>query len=100
MKHDMRPACDDYRKRRDLIYNGLVDRGYNVVKPSGAFYIFPEAPGGDGNAFVQKAIDNNLLIVPGSVFSRRATNFRISYAAAPERIQMGLDVLARIHPGG
>jgi aspartate aminotransferase/aminotransferase len=98
LKFDMRAICDDYRGRRDLVYNGLVERGYSVAKPSGAFYIFPEAPGGDGTAFVQRAIENNLLVVPGNVFSRRNTNFRISYAATREKIQAGLDVLAKLNP--
>ncbi len=67
-----------------------------VVKPSGAFYIFPEAPGGDGTAFVAKAIENNVLIIPGSVFSARNTHFRISFAAPDETLKRGVDVLNRI----
>ena len=43
-----------YRKKRDLIYEGLKDK-YNVVKPKGAYYIFPEVPGGDGDTFVEEA---------------------------------------------
>jgi aspartate aminotransferase/aminotransferase len=97
MKFDMRPICDDYRKRRDLIYNGLVNAGYSVTKPNGAFYIFPEAPGGNGEAFVQRAIDQNLLIVPGNVFSRRNTHFRISYAASVAKIEAGLRVLEKLN---
>jgi len=93
LKHDMRPANDDYRKRRDFIYNGLVNAGYRTPKPGGAFYIFPEAPNGDGGVFVSEAIKRNLLIVPGSVFSARNTNFRISFAASPEKLAAGLRVL-------
>ncbi|CAN5181206.1 aminotransferase class I/II-fold pyridoxal phosphate-dependent enzyme [soil metagenome] len=96
LKHDMRATNDDYRKRRDLIYGGLVDAGYNVEKPGGAFYIFPEAPGGDGDAFVLDAIKNNLLIVPGSVFSARKSHFRISFAAAPDTLRAGIGVLAKL----
>ena len=54
--------CDsyvaDYRRKRDLIYGGLADL-YEVVKPGGAFYIFPKAPRGTGSEFVAKAIENN-----------------------------------------
>jgi aspartate/methionine/tyrosine aminotransferase len=67
-----------------------------VTRPGGAFYIFPQAPGGDGDAFVTKAIENSLLIIPGSVFSARKTHFRISFAASEETIKRGLDVLHRI----
>lgn len=92
---DMAPRCDEYRGKRDRIYNGLKDH-FNVVKPGGAFYIFPEAPGGDGDAFVKKAIENNLLIVPGSVFSERKTHFRISYAAEDSTIDKGIEILQRL----
>jgi aspartate aminotransferase/aminotransferase len=81
-----------YRRKRDLIYNGIKDR-YHVVCPGGAFYIFPEAPGRDGDRFVEDAIRNNLLIVPGSVFSEQRTHFRISYAAEDEVIIRGVEIL-------
>ena len=73
----------------------MKDR-FQVVKPGGAFYIFPEAPGGDGDAFVKKAIENNLLIIPGSVFSDKKTHFRISFAATNDTIQRGLEILHRL----
>src|SRR5262249_22311284 len=85
----------DYQRKRDLIYSGLADK-YEVVKPGGAFYIFPKAPGESGTQFVTKAIENNVLIIPGSIFSRRDTHFRISYAASDETIHRGIEVLRRL----
>ncbi len=84
-----------YREKRDLIYEGLKGK-YRVQKPGGAFYIFPEVPGGNGEAFVEKAIQQNLFIIPGSVFSKRNTHVRISFAAPEERLLRGIDVLNRI----
>ncbi|HOZ49494.1 MAG TPA: pyridoxal phosphate-dependent aminotransferase [Candidatus Hydrogenedentes bacterium] len=84
-----------YRKKRDIIYEGLKEK-FNVVKPGGAFYIFPEAPGGDGMAFCKKAIDNNVLVIPGSVFSERNSHFRISFAAPDETLKRGAEVLCRL----
>lgn len=98
MKFDMRPICEEYKRRRDLIYNGLIDNGYKVSKPGGAFYIFPEAPGGDGDAFVRKAIEERLLMVPGSVFSKRRSNFRISFAASEEKLRQGIEILRKLAP--
>ena len=86
---------DAYRKKRDLIYNGLKDK-FNVVKPGGAFYIFPEAPGGDGMRFVEKAVENNVLIIPGNVFSEKNTHFRISFAAPDETLEQGIEALNRL----
>lgn len=93
----LRCDCADriaaYKRKRDLIYDGLVEAGFHVTKPDGAFYIFPEAPGGDGDAFVAKAIQHNLLIIPGSVFSEKRTHFRISFAAEDDTIRQGLMLL-------
>ncbi|MCX5674210.1 MAG: aminotransferase class I/II-fold pyridoxal phosphate-dependent enzyme [Planctomycetota bacterium] len=85
----------DFRERRDLIHEGLRER-FRVTKPGGAFYIFPEAPGGSGTAFVSRAIEAGVLIIPGGVFSERDTHFRIAYAASRETIQRGLEALNRL----
>lgn len=95
LKEDMQPKIDTYREKRDIIYNGLKDH-FTVTKPGGAFYIFPEAPGGDGDEFVKTAIENNLLIIPGSVFSSRKTHFRISFASKNETLHRGIEVLKRL----
>jgi aspartate aminotransferase/aminotransferase len=84
-----------YKKKRDMIYEGLKEK-YRVQKPKGAFYIFPEVPGGDGEAFVERAIHENLFIIPGSVFSKRNTHVRISFAASEETLLKGIEVLNRI----
>lgn len=93
---DHSAKVESYREKRDIIYNGLVDLGFNVAKPGGAFYIFPEAPNADGDTFVAKAIENNLLIIPGSVFSDRKSHFRISFAAPNEKLKRGLEILAAL----
>ncbi len=90
---DMSSYVTEYKTKRDLIYNGLIEIGYDVVKPDGAFYIFPKAPWGTGEEFVAKCIANNLLIIPGKVFSEKNTHFRISYAAKEETILAGLEIL-------
>ena len=92
---DMSSYVADYRRKRDLIYSGLSDL-YEVTKPGGAFYIFPKTPHGTGSEFVTKAIDNNLLIIPGNIFSRQDTHFRISYAADDSVIQRGIEVLRKM----
>jgi aspartate aminotransferase/aminotransferase len=89
---DVSPLADDYRRKRDLIYAGLSDL-YEVARPGGAFYIFPKAPEGTGSEFVTRAIANNLLIIPGNIFSNRDTHFRLSYAAPDETIYRDIDVL-------
>jgi aspartate aminotransferase/aminotransferase len=87
-----------YRKKRDLIVQGLSDL-YELTTPGGAFYAFPKAPRGSGSQFVSQAIEHNLLIIPGNIFSQRDTHFRISYAAANETIARGIDVLRKLAKG-
>ncbi len=96
LKTDMSAAVKQYKAKRDLIYHGLLERGYRVVKPGGAFYIFPEVPWGTDTEFVAKCIENSLLVIPGNVFSEKHTHFRISYAANEETIRRGLEVLGRL----
>ncbi len=94
---DMSEHVAAYRRRRDLVVDGLVAAGYEVAKPGGAFYVFPKVLGdGTGGEFVARAIENELLIIPGSVFSARDTHFRISYAASEATIERGLDVLRKL----
>ncbi len=87
-----------YKKKRDLLFNGIKDR-YELVCPGGAFYAFPKAPNGDGDRFVEEAIRNNVLVLPGSVFSEKKTHFRISYAADDEVILKGVEILNRLAEG-
>jgi aspartate aminotransferase/aminotransferase len=93
--YDVADFVDDYRKKRDLVYDGLKDR-FELVKPGGAFYLFPQAPWGTGSEFVAEAIRNNLLIIPGNVFSGRDSHFRISYAADERTLERGIDILNRL----
>lgn len=87
---------EDYRRKRDLVCNGLADR-FEFSKPGGAFYLFPQAPGTiGGEAFVHQAIERGLLIIPGNIFSHRDSHFRISFAATDETIQKGVDLLNQL----
>jgi aspartate aminotransferase/aminotransferase len=92
---DMTEHIDAYRRKRDLIYEGLKDQ-FEIVRPGGAFYAFPKAPWGTATEFVTRAIENSLLIIPGNIFSRRDTHFRISYAAEDSVIERGIEVLQRL----
>jgi len=83
---------EEYRDKRDLVYERLRE-SFRVVKPGGGFYIFPQVPGGDADKFVEKAIEKDVLIIPGNVFSQLNSHFRISYARDNAQLQVGLDRL-------
>ncbi len=83
----------DYRQKRDRLVAGLAGH-YDLIEPRGAFYVFPKAPQGrTGSEFVQQAIEQNLLIIPGNIFSQRDSHFRISYAADNDTIDRGIRIL-------
>ncbi len=83
---------DEYRKKRDLMVRELSS-DYEIHGAQGAFYLFVKTPWGTGTEFVAEAIKNNLLIIPGNVFSGRDTHFRISYAQSDETLHRGIEVL-------
>lgn len=92
LDYEISDLVDAYRRKRDLLYDGLKDK-FELVKPGGAFYAFIKAPGGSGSKFVERAIKNNVLIIPGNVFSEKDTHFRISYATSNDKIEQGVEIL-------
>jgi aspartate aminotransferase len=68
----------DYQRKRDFMYEGLRDAGYEVVKPQGAFYIFPRSPVADELRVVDALFDRGVLVVPGRGFGMEGY-FRISF---------------------
>ncbi len=95
LDYDVTDFVDEYRHKRDLVYEGLRDK-FESVRPSGAFYAFVKAPGGSGTEFVEKAIKNNVLIIPGKVFSEKDTHFRISFATSNEKLRQGVEILRKL----
>jgi len=79
----------DYEEKRDLLYHSLKAFGYHVVKPQGAFYIFPKAPIEDDVAFVKELQSKRILTVPGRGFGKPGY-FRISYAVEMKTIEKSL----------
>lgn len=64
----VRVDVEVYRKKRDLLCDGLASVGYPVVKPDGAFYLFPRTPIADDVAFAEALRKRRILTVPGSGF--------------------------------
>ena len=68
----------EYKANRDFLWENLTEIGYEVIKPQGAFYMFPKSPIKDDVIYVNKLRENNVLVVPGSGFGSPGY-FRISY---------------------
>ncbi len=95
---DMQPWVDRFEKRRAMMleaFEGVAQ----VTRPGGAFYGFVEVPKRlnlTATQFVEKAIANNVLIIPGKVFSHRDTHFRLSFAQKEEVLAEGLGILRKL----
>ncbi len=87
----LRPDLAAYDRNRKALYEGLTACGYEMAKPDGAFYLFIKAPGGDANAFSEKAKQKDLLVVPGDGFGCPGY-FRICYCVSYDMIQRSLPV--------
>lgn len=74
-----------YDRNREALYNGLIDLGFECVKPQGAFYLFVRSPEQDDTAFCEKAKKYNLLLVPGSSFGC-AGYVRLAYCVSYKTI--------------
>ncbi len=87
----LRPDLAEYDRNRKTLYEGLTEIGYEVAKPDGAFYLFVKAPGGDGEAFCRRAMQKDLLVVPGEAFGCPGY-VRICYCVPFEKIQKSLPI--------
>lgn len=79
-----------YERQRDFLCENLTALGYQLVKPQGAFYIFPKTPDEDDVAFVRALQAKQILTVPGRGFGRSGY-FRIAYCVDDRTIERAMD---------
>lgn len=84
-----------YERNAKLLYNGLIDAGFECVKPQGAFYLFPKALEDDDYAFCERAKKYDLLLVPGADFGC-AGYFRAAYCIKTETIEKSLPLFKKL----
>jgi len=80
---------NQYREKRDLLYDNLTAMGFSMVKPDGAFYFFPKSPMADDVKFVKLALQHHILLVPGTGFGAPG-HFRIAYCVDKGMIERSL----------
>ena len=93
---NLMPDLSSYKKNRDALYEGLTSFGYRCMPPDGAFYLFLEAPGGDGDAFAEAAKDEDILIVSGRSFGCPGY-VRIAYCVAYDTIIHAMPGFGRLY---
>ncbi len=95
---DMSDHVRTYQRRRDMVVRALGEVT-EVVHPGGAFYAFPKIPkriADNATEFVERAVERNVLVIPGGVFSRRDTHLRLSYAVSDDTLEAGLRILTEM----
>lgn len=93
---DVRSDVDFYLKNRDDLYLALIEDGYTVVHPDGAFYMWVKSPEEDERAFVDKLKkDEHILVVQGRSFGCKGW-VRIAYCVAHETIEGALPGFQRV----
>jgi len=91
-KEITKAMVDEFRRRRDFVYGRLVEMGFDVVKPEGAFYVFPKFDG-DSSEFVERLVlEKGVSVTPGPPFGDGNQGyFRISYATSMDRLKEAMD---------
>lgn len=87
----LKPDLTEYARNRKTLYEGLREAGYQVAKPDGAFYLFVKVPGGDAEAFSKKAMEKDLLVVPGDSFGCPGY-VRLCYCVPYEKVLRSLPI--------
>ncbi len=85
----------EYRRRRELVVDGLCSLGLGCVKPDGAFYVFAsiKKTGLRSLDFAQRLLkEQKVAVVPGSAFGDNFDDYiRISYAASYDNLKEALN---------
>ncbi|MBU4535178.1 MAG: pyridoxal phosphate-dependent aminotransferase [Euryarchaeota archaeon] len=85
----------EFKRRRDMVVSRLNEMGWPCSLPEGAFYIFPAV--GNSFEFVKKALENEVVVVPGEGFGKCGENhIRISYATSYDALETALDRMESI----
>lgn len=93
---DLTAYIGSYRAKRDLMV-GILRERFELAPPDGAFYLWARVPRGwTGASFVTHCIANNLLVIPGNVFSERDTHFRICYTVPDGKLKQGAELLCQL----
>ncbi|MCE5253234.1 MAG: pyridoxal phosphate-dependent aminotransferase [Actinomycetia bacterium] len=87
-----------YQTKRDFLFDNLTALGYSIVKPGGAFYMFPRSPIADDVSFVNRLAEEMVLVVPGTSFAAPGY-FRLSYCVDDATLRRSLDGFARAIAG-
>jgi aspartate aminotransferase len=93
---DLPAPVGEYERKRKIIYEGLSDIGYEVVRPQGAFYLWLKCLEEDDHSFCRRAAaEQHLFLVESTDFGCSGWA-RISYACSDETLSTSLPAFRRL----
>ena len=84
-----------YETNKKMLFEALKEYGYHCVEPGGTFYMFPRSLESDSQAFCKKAMEKDLMLVPGDIFGCPG-HFRIAYCVPTERVEKALPIFQEL----
>ena len=84
--------------KRNRLLSALSQWGYEMTRPQGTFYLWGRAPGGDAVAFTRALAEQNIFVMPGTLFDCPG-DFRISLTATSDMIEASLPAFQTLAPG-
>lgn len=85
----------EYKKNRDLLYDGLKALNFDCVRPDGAFYLFVKTPVADAKEFSEQAKKYELLLVPSDDFGVPGY-VRLAYCVSAETIKNSMPAFEKL----
>ena len=89
------PDIKPYAECREALYDSLVNMGYTVAKPSGAFYMYIKSPDGNSEDFAERLKKYDVLVVPGTGFGT-PEYVRLAYCCPVERVKKALPAFEKV----
>ncbi len=90
-----KPNIEEYRENFNILFNGLKDIGFSMVKPQGSFYLLIKAPNGDANDFYKKCAEEDILLVPCDSFGLPGY-VRVAFCVSKQTITNSLNAFKKV----
>jgi LL-diaminopimelate aminotransferase len=95
--------CRIYKRRRDLLFSGLKDCGWEVEKPKGAIFVWAKNPWGYSSSQIASILRRKagIIATPGIGLGSQGKNYiRFSLTAPDEKIKQVVKRLQELPIGG
>lgn len=97
---EVRDQIEMYRRRRDVLVEGLQAAGWRVRSPEATFYVWVRCPSGfDSMTTVTQILEKaNVVTIPGIGFGKAGEDYiRFALTVSEERTREAVGRIARIH---